>query len=168
HDALSICYGEPDVLIPVSVRTRSGGAVSTACSWLHLQERTPGSESPYAPITSRSAPQDRACDSRAALIGRPSASTLSNTTSTLCRDKFLVSSSTERLVSITFSFVTVTIRIFFALSRIGIESAIARAALRLKSHAITIVLSSNGRGCSFSGRIKVGFPDLNMIASAYH
>ena len=66
------------------------------------------------------------------------------------------------------SFVTVTIRIFFALSRIGIEAAIARAALRLKSHAITIVLSSNGRGCSFSGRIKVGFPDLNMIASAYH
>jgi len=47
-------------------------------------------------------------------------------------------------------------------------SATARAAERLKSHATTMVFSSNGREGELSGKTKVGRPDPKMIASAYH
>ena len=86
-----------------------------------------------------------------------------------CLARCFASSTPERRVSIVFSFATVTMQTRLAFSRIGIASAIARVAGRLKSQATITVLSAKGavrlRVC---GRTMVGRPEPKMIDSAYH
>src|ERR1019366_6281508 len=125
-------------------------------------------ECPYAPMTSRSAAWEATYAWRPSAIGLPLASTLSSTTSIPCRDRFFDSSSAECLVSRSFSLRTVTTRTCFAFSSSGSASDTARAAARLKSQATATVPSSNGRDRGLCGRIRVGLPDPNITASAYH
>src|SRR5215510_4384313 len=83
--------------------------------------------------------------------------------------EYLASSAPDRRVSIAFSFVTVRTQTRFAFSKIGIASAIARVAGRLKSQATITVSSANDpirfRVC---GKTTVGRPEPKMMDSAYH
>src|SRR5215472_10609345 len=90
-------------------------------------------------------------------------------TNAACRAKCLASSAPDRRVSIVFSLVTVRTQTRFAFSKIGIASATARAAGRLKSQA-TITVSSAYDPIRFRvwGKTTVGHPEPKMIDSAYH
>src|SRR5262249_34763104 len=88
---------------------------------------------------------------------------------TPCRAKCLASSAPDRRVSIAFSLVTVRTQTRFAFSKIGIASATARVAGRLKSQATITVSSANDPVCfRVYGKTIVWRPEPKMIDSAYH
>src|SRR2546421_4327687 len=86
-----------------------------------------------------------------------------------CRAKCFASSAPDRRVSIAFSLVTVRTQTRFAFSKMGIASAMALVAARLKSQATITVSSANDplrfRSC---GTITVGRPEPQVTDSAYH
>jgi hypothetical protein len=99
---------------------------------------------------------------------RPTSSAPPSVTSTPCRERLFATSAAECVVAKAFALKTVTTRTRFAFSSTGMASAIARAAVRLKSHATTTVLSSNDFVRGRSGKTRVGLPDPKITASAYH
>ena len=100
---------------------------------------------------------------------RPSESNSSSTMSMPCRAGWRASSALLLLEAMSFSFTTVTTRTRFALSSSGRASATARAAGRLKSHAIATVSSIGAPPRrEASGSTRVGRPEPNMTVSAYH
>ncbi len=126
-------------------------------------------EWPYAPMTRISASWVVTYDRKTSPTWRPAPSTTSSTRFTPWWAKCLASSAPECLVSILFSFVTVTTRTRLAFSKIGRASATARVAGRLKSHATTTVSSAKLRSLfQVSGKMIVGRPEPKIIDSAYH